>query len=282
MPPLSVYLDTNAASYVYQHPSWPANRLAAVRRALARECEGGRIRVIVSTSLVEELTGIGAIDPARYVRTTKFVLDLAGPSFLLPHNERVKAEVANAGRLVGRAAFLQARRRNEFRSHVMGGVFSQEVADAVRQQVASYERDMQERRDSIRDKLGSTWSSNTARWWDAALPQIDDWTLDYMRASKTILCLPDDETIWPPPRQLPTAWHAHAYFMARIALNVGQNRRVSGSDLYDQSHYANAAYADLMITDDRAFVETYQAIPDRPFALESFREFAERLGVAGP
>ena len=71
------------------------------------------------------------------------------------------------------------------------------VTHAVRQQVGSYERDMQERRDSIRGKLGSTWSSNTARWWDAALPQIDDWTLDYMRASRTILCLPDDETVRP-------------------------------------------------------------------------------------
>ncbi len=49
VPLLSVYLDTNASSYLYDHAEWPATGLAAVRRAPARECEEGRIKLIVSS-----------------------------------------------------------------------------------------------------------------------------------------------------------------------------------------------------------------------------------------
>ena len=282
MPPFRIYFDTNGASYLYGRPGWTREQLADVRRALARECENGRIDLITSTSLVEELTGIGTGDPRRYVRTTRFVLDLAGRNFLLPHNQRIRAEVISGGHLVGRTEVWSSSKRRELRSHIMGSKFAQDVADGVRQHADRYAQESEQRREEIRRKLGPDSSTAAARWWDSALTQIDDWTLDYMRASKAVLGLPDDETTWPQPRKGPTAWHTHAYYMARIALNVGQNRRVSGSDVYDQRHYANAAYADLMVTDDRAFVETYNAIPDRPFALESFAAFAERLGVAGP
>jgi hypothetical protein len=71
-----------------------------------------------------------------------------------------------------------------------------------------------------------------------------------------------------------------AYYMARIALNVGENRKIVGSDMYDIQHYGHASYADLMVTDDRAFIATYETIPDKPFAIEKFAAFAARLGVA--
>lgn len=279
---MRLYLDTNAANYLYQREGWPAETLRAVRRALAHECEAGRVELIISTSTLEELAGLGRQEMARYVRTAKFLLDLAGPRHLLPVNERIKAEVVARGFLTGASRFIAASRRRELRSHIMGNVFVDEISDAVHRDIVAFDNDMEAKRASIRGRLGDDWSANTARWWDSALPQIDDWTNDYLKASAGVLSLPTDQADWPQPRQVPTAWFSHAYYMARIALNVGQNRRINGSDRYDHAHYTNATYADGMVTDDRAFLETYNAIPLKPFSVESFAALTLRLGVPLP
>src|SRR3989442_875259 len=73
----------------------------------------------------------------------------------------------------------------------------------------------------------------------------------------------------------------NAYILARVALNVGQNRAIKGSDQYDPDHEANAASADLLVTDDGPFLDTYNSIPDQPFAVESFSAFVERLCIGG-
>ncbi len=279
---MRLYLDANAGSYLQNHPAWPSATLREIRRALAEGCNSGRIELIISTTLIEEIAGISHGELPRYVRTAKCVFDLAGANFLLPVNERVKAEVAAGQALIGGARFLSASRRREVRTHMMRHGFAHDVAGGVRDQAQQFKDDMEQRRQGIRAKLGQDWSTHTARWWDRALPQIDDWTVDYFRASRDVLGLPDDEALWPAPRSIPTAWYLHAYYMARIALNVGQNRRIAGSDRYDAAHYAGAVYADVMVSDDAAFIETYNAIPDRPFDVESFHDFARRLGVTPP
>jgi hypothetical protein len=276
---LKLYLDTNAANYLYGRVGWSDHATRSVRRALASECESGRIDLLMSFATLEELSGLGRQDLPRFTKTIKFLLDLAGPRLLLPMNERIKAEVVARGLLNGNTRFVSSSVRRRLRAQVMGHSFVKEVSDAVRRDVDAFGADMEAKRTAIRARLGPEWSSHTARWWDSALPQIDDWTNDYLKASAEALALPADPEQWPQPRQVPTAWSSHAYYMARIALNVGQNRRINDSDRYDHAHYASAIYADLMVTDDRAFVETYTAIPDKPFVVEGFTEFAARLGV---
>lgn len=82
------------------------------------------------------------------------------------------------------------------------------------------------------------------------------------------------------PRVRSSALGTIAFQLARIALTVGDNRRIRGADLWDAIHYADAVYADLMVTDDKGFRETCAAVPRCPFDIETFEEFVtERLGV---
>jgi hypothetical protein len=67
-----------------------------------------------------------------------------------------------------------------------------------------------------------------------------------------------------------------AYYMGRMILNLGSNRRIDGSDAYDARHYVAASYADVMVTDDARFRETYQQIPSPTFVLETFDEFVTK------
>jgi hypothetical protein len=276
----NIYLDTNAVNYLFGYSNWAPDHLKAVRRALAGACGDGRLAVVVSLGLAEELAGLQRTDPIRYGRMVKFVYDLAGWRILLPLPERMKGEVVTRAKLGGRAPFLSTELRAQLRRSMTQPSFAQEAAYEVHAQRTSFEEHQRAKRTEVRKKLGPKWAAHTRDWWQDALPLIDLWTSDDMAASPG-LNLPGDRMLWPRPVEVPSAWHAKAYQMARIALTVGENRRIQGSDLWDAIHYADAIYADVMVTDDGPFVETCNAIPAKPFAIESFRAFAEqRLGVA--
>lgn len=64
-----------------------------------------------------------------------------------------------------------------------------------------------------------------------------------------------------------------------MKLNLGENRAIKASDRIDAEHYSASTYADVLVTDDRAFTETCEMIPDRPFRIETFDEFVGRLAT---
>ena len=88
------------------------------------------------------------------------------------------------------------------------------------------------------------------------------------------------EDDWPDPRQVLSVWQKFAFYLARIKQTVGEGRRIQPSDFYDVDHYVHASYVDLMVTDDGPFTETCDIIPDPPFRIEKFQDFAmTRLGA---
>src|SRR2546425_5831865 len=98
---------------------------------------------------------------ARYVRTVRFVFDLGAQRFLLPVNERIKADVAGGGPMTGRSRFLSTARRHKRRLHVMRQDFVREVADAVRDEVNHYKADMEGRRSEVQASQGQTPSKTS-------------------------------------------------------------------------------------------------------------------------
>jgi len=102
-----------------------------------------------------------------------------------------------------------------------------------------------------------------------------------MRNSQQRLGLLADPAAWPKPQALQSIWRFHAYKMARIFLNVGEGRKVLGSDMYDAHHYVAASYTDLLVTDDAGFQATCEAIPNPRLKVVTFEEFVVKyLGVA--
>jgi hypothetical protein len=60
------------------------------------------------------------------------------------------------------------------------------------------------------------------------------------------------------------------------------NRRIGDGDVYDAHHYASGSYTDVIITNDRGFIETCSAIPGavRTMTFEDF--LASYLEVTKP
>ena len=180
----SVYLDTNAASYLFERRGWSVDRLSALRRTLARACDSGRVALVTSMGLAEELVGIRRIDRARFVRTVKFVYDLAGWRILLPLPKRMEGEVVARTKLSGRAPFLRSAMRKRFRQSLMNPDFTQEVDSAVRSEMAAFLASQTARRKEVRTKLGPKWAAHTRGWWREAVPLVDLWTYNDLRASR--------------------------------------------------------------------------------------------------
>ena len=74
---------------------------------------------------------------------------------------------------------------------------------------------------------------------------------------------------------VPSAWHLSRFHTARIKQEVGDRRRIRGSDFLDAEHYSCGPYFDLLVTDDVPFHETCHLLDDRPFELMNFDEFVE-------
>jgi hypothetical protein len=64
-----------------------------------------------------------------------------------------------------------------------------------------------------------------------------------------------------------------SYQQARIVHTVGERRKIKPSDLDDAHHAAAGPYYDILVTDDRAFGQALDLIPDRPFDRMTSTEF---------
>ncbi|HLG56845.1 MAG TPA: hypothetical protein VI485_16020 [Vicinamibacterales bacterium] len=238
----------------------------------------------MSYPLLEEVLGLLEFDAAKYHRVMGLLLDASQFNLLRATDELGEAEVTN-GSLRGQSERLEwfgtavTVRRALRKGHGL-----EQIPRLTQAVFAQFEADENDRRDDIRNRLAEMADirplERTRQWWRNAEAQVDDWVSDHMANNRERLGLSADRAHWPAPSTLQTIWHFYAYRMARIHLNVGENRRVRGSDCYDAHHYAAAASMDIMVSDDGDLRATAAVIPNPPFRLLTFEEFVNELGVA--
>lgn len=272
-----IYLDTNTSSYLYSpRPGWPPGRLAAIRARLRRRVDMGAFRVLGSVAVIEELTGIAYREQHRYRQTIRLLLDLYGRRILLPVLQMAKAEAAQRQPLQFNERFLARATVADLQSVVLNPRVVSEISDHLYASSRTFKADFDARRDRVRKELGLRENEEPSfrQWWKRAGSLIDDWTKDVLAGAA--LELPGPFA----PHEVPSVRRFVAYYMGRMILNLGSNRRIDGSDEYDARHYVAASYADVMVTDDARFRDTYQQIPSPSFVLETFDDFVNtRLGL---
>ena len=234
--------------------------------------------IIGDVTILQEIIGAAQKRPEKYVSMYDFILQLVGSNWLLPLRERVKKEVMAGRPLQGQERVLPPSIVQQLYtpSPSSSGVLAVVENDFQRK------KNFKQEQEAIREKLISrfgrgTLKANTKAWWAEAVLIIDDWVLSYFQQSQDILNLPQNRSKWPHPRSVPSAWHFYAYKLARIWMNLGNERRIEASDDDDARHYAAASYSNTMVTDDDAFRVTYTQITTPPFELEQFDDFVARL-----
>jgi hypothetical protein len=82
---------------------------------------------------------------------------------------------------------------------------------------------------------------------------IEDWCRDELRKNAKLWRLPADEDRWPNPRAVPSVWAWMSYKVTRIFVVAAEalgTSRVDRNDVIDRELFSDAAYADVLVTDD--------------------------------
>jgi hypothetical protein len=226
----------------------------------------GAFRVLGSVAVIEELTGIAYREQHRYRQTMRFLLDLYGRRILLPVLQMARAEAAQRRPLQFNERFLARGTVGNLQSVVLNPRVVSEISDHLYASSRAFKVDFEARRDRVRKELGLRENEEPSfkQWWKRADSLIDDWTTDVLSGAALEVTGPLA------PSEVPSVRRFVAYYMGRMILNLGSNRRIDGSDAYDARHYVAASYADVMVTDDARFRQTYQQIPSPAFVLETF------------
>lgn len=268
MPPHTYLLfDNSALNHLFgQSPRFDEATQRAVTTRLADGVRSGVLTVLVNLPLLGELAGLyfSRKDEKheRFSRAVRFLFDAGKGRLMLPLDQqglRLRFGMEVAAR--GKAPYEQLLHVPRAQRWV-AEAFRQGKRDAIDKMAAEArsrkdafveaERARKAEVDARLEALGGSWSA-VFRDWDAD-PQavIDDWTLSDMTKYPALYGLPDDRNAWPKPRELPTLWYARAYNVARLK-EIGEGRaHDERGDLYDGIYFQDAAYADMLITEDDA------------------------------
>ena len=240
------YLDTNAASYVFDRKGFAASELRLLRTRMKDASCAGEIEFVISVPLLEELSGIARRDWSRYRTILDFLFEISGPRLLLEADERLRGELDNSGPLDGLKPYQSRRFRLQLQAATKVRKNASKVDDGTYGRKDKWKTFGEALRQQMKDQLAGIGlrPADLRSAWKIIGPNIDSWTTDALRRRREELGLPKDESRWPPARDLPTAWLAEAYTLARMVPEVALGRRIEPSGGYDAEHVSAGGYYD--------------------------------------
>jgi hypothetical protein len=89
---------------------------------------------------------------------------------------------------------------------------------------------------------------------------------------------------WPRPDALPTFWHQESFYVAKVCYVLVDSQKQLTSkksldampDMLDRTHYGDAAYADILVTQDENFLKV-ATIARTALKVLTFDDFAKRV-----
>jgi hypothetical protein len=213
---MDYYLDNNAVNYLFENSGYSELDLIAIRNRLRTAVTSGTFAVIADIVLLNEIIDAAPSKPAKCRKMRDYVMEIVGPNWLLPLNERVQGEVR-----LGRP--LQGQERMMTRSNVKN--LQQSASHLILHEIAEQhfmtKQMLKKEQEAKRERLTSIYGTcdlqlNTKEWWQESQAVIADWVRSYFDKSKVVLGLSDDPLTWPEPKSIPSAWHLHAYKLARL------------------------------------------------------------------
>lgn len=274
--PPSIYLDTNAFSYLFNvRPGWSAATLIRVRARLLEAVATSSVQVVTSHALLEELSRLAGHDQKEYGPVHRYFWKLTGSRFLKSIADLTKAEIASSGRLPEPDRFdsRQDRRTVESRSRRLSYLSSG--------QRLSRQRGLRHQR-WLKDAVEGIKRDPRPRGLEPGQLFVADETI--MAPARSMLrenppLVSGFDAVMLDGLELSQAfavWNYSAFMLARILNAHLFGRRIQTSDLADAEHYTYACYCDVMITNDRRLVETSGHLRP-PFEFQPFESLATSI-----
>jgi hypothetical protein len=224
---------------------------------LRREVRSGRLQVTASWPLIMELAGLYESDLRLYQRCLRALRELSRSKILLTRPDRVELELRKARRLRRGELFYPAENcERAFRRLATDSDVGEEKAyvEGFKEVFRKREIDArQEAREQIASKDRQGW---IRAWRSDASSIVLDWCQDTLNERDPV---PEIN-----PRTLPSLWHHTGYHVARVyfvgAEGVGPSR-IDPNDILDQDHFADAAYSNVLVSDDHGLRRIAEECP---------------------
>jgi hypothetical protein len=277
--PACLYLDTQQWNYLVEHEGSQPRLLRDARRCLRDAVTSGRVEIVGSLPLAQEISRTRHGNPAKFRAMRNLVLATVGHRWLRPLNERAVAE-SWSGPLPERSRYLLPTDATQMHRVLNDPREVEIIARATRAEVDEFVRTSREIRGRVEAILLAAGSedlpSEVSRWWESG--RVDEWVADILVGGVGQGGATSPRFDGPMRKAVPSVWSFIAFKMARIKLNLGDARRIEAGDYFDAEHYGASPYFEVLVTDDRRFAETVAMIP-QPVDVRDFDWLLTELGV---
>lgn len=276
-----VYLDKNALSNLWRSRDVSDRTKLRLRRRLNSPLAVNAPTIVVDLILLEELSRLHENGRKREV---EFIYNMPRRMMLRPLSERARFEVSSV--FGGNDEEGLCLTQDE-----SGQVLLDAMADKhlVGMAAAALERDLKifeaselKSRQGMLRAIGS--QGRLTELFSTLIAEGNLETLVVKRAReemvelRDVLGLPTNKRSWPDPTQLPSFFARKSYETTRICLvNMKVRGEIDRNDYADSLHYAAAAHADILVTDDKAFRAIIESCPGRRPRLMKFTEWAKHV-----
>jgi hypothetical protein len=293
IPRPTVLLDANAVRYCFGRDGFTEAQLNELRATIRELANQDLIRPIVTLPVLWELTAVYLKEgAASHEATLGFLLAIGSKRFLKNEYERMKLELRLGRKL----------RHSEVFDECDPVATLAMYTDAKR---VAADRDMQRKhKDDERAKEAAKrvdvvaalegqdagWKAKlradaSARWTRA----VRGFARLEMRKAARELGIRIAPNSWPRPDDLPTLWFGESFYVAKVLFVLIDTEKELTSkkslqampDLLDATHFRDAAYADVLVTQDENFRRVAE-MAKTGVKLVSFDEFAQALLAVAP
>lgn len=258
-------------------------RDAEIRRRLHAAVSPSGLRYVITDMLARELAPLAPEPEApppgfvRYADIQGFWFSLGFGSFLRTPLQLQQFEVAQRRAAIGDERFLSIvetalTHSNAHDERLLESVSERDrVAKAENEKLASDVKNWMHNLLDNRARSAKKMLDNFDTLRNASFTQV-------LTENHVTLGLSANPSNWPSIQQVPILFRFCSYLTGTMIIRFRENRRVSGSDMGDATHYALAGYVDLYVSDDKLFNDIYELIPgDKPFSLMTSMDFCSEF-----
>jgi hypothetical protein len=281
---LTIVLDLNAISDLFRHTHNISPEAATdLKYTLRRHVQKGTLRVLSTYTLLDEIIEGYRGNPRECHQIRRELHRLSRGNVLKPTLIRVSREARVKGHLTRRHAF-EDKRDAQFVWREMTQHATAEWAGGEIRKLKSkhYAMATSLKTDVIAHCLNvgipkHRITTDVKKWFVDWKEHVDDWMSVPLRDGSLGIRDREASSHDLRVRDIPSLWNWVSFYFANIFMLHHRGRKVEESGTYDNHLYADAVYADLLVTSDLRFIETAQLLEgNRPQCI-TLAEFARQL-----
>lgn len=286
-----VLLDTNAIRYLFGRDGFAPAEFELIRARLARLAAADMVRVVVTTPLMWELSKFYFLEdfgPARYREMLRYYVTVGCQWAMKNEHARCRLEITSRRRLRDSEVFDACDVQSTLTMHEDEAEVRRiyEMQRGLKDDERAKEAAVRQATAEELEKNDPAWRSNLDRAFSEA-----EWVRtvkQYVRMASRDFARKNGLRVvgaqWPKPRDMPTFWYSQSFYAAKARrVFVDSKKELTSKkavrdmpDMLDVTHFRDAAYVDILVSQDEVFREV-AAATRLPLEVVSFDDLARSL-----